>query len=87
MLFFHAIAHLPLPTAITLQNTSPLFLMLIGILWLHMMPGRSQALAIGLGFVGVVLLLRPTLASEQWVVGMLGLLSGLQRRSGPVQYP
>ena len=77
LLFFYAIAHLPLPTAITLQNTSPLFLMLIGILWLHMMPGRSQALAIGLGFVGVVLLLRPTLASEQWVVGMLGLLSGL----------
>ncbi len=76
LLFFHAIANLPLPTAITLQNTSPLFLMLISIFWLRKMPRRAQAISIAIGFVGVVLLMRPTLSGDQWLTGMLGLMTG-----------
>jgi len=77
MLFFFAIGQLPLPTAITLQNTSPLFLMLISIFWLHSMPKRLQIGVIILGFAGVVILLQPTFASAQWFAGLTGLLAGL----------
>lgn len=77
MLFFFTIGQLPLPTAITLQNTSPLFLMLISIFWLRSMPQRLQIGVIILGFAGVVILLRPTFASAQWFAGLTGLLAGL----------
>lgn len=76
LMMFYAIAHLPLPTAMTLNNTSPVFLMLITVFWLRQRPTRLQVLAIMLGFVGVVFLLRPTLSSEQWFYGLVGLLSG-----------
>lgn len=77
LLFFYAIAHLPLPTAITLQNTSPLFLMLISIFWLRIPPRWMQVFSISLGFLGVVMLLRPTLSESLWLAGLTGLLAGL----------
>ncbi|TJZ73593.1 DMT family transporter [Chitiniphilus eburneus] len=77
MLYFYAIAHLPLPTAVTLNYTSPLFLMLLTALWLKQRPHRGQWLAIVVGFAGVALLLRPTLDATQWLAGVVGLGSGL----------
>lgn len=75
LLLFFSIAHLPLPTAITLNNTSSIFLMLIAMLWLRQRPGRLQIAAILLGFVGVVLLLRPSFSSQQWFYGFVALSS------------
>ncbi|WP_197433014.1 DMT family transporter [Janthinobacterium sp. B9-8] len=77
LFYFYAIAHLALPTAVTLSYTSPLFLTLITIFYLKQKPQSGQILAIMIGFVGVVLLLKPTFESAQWQAGLLGLLSGL----------
>lgn len=77
MMGTYAMAHLPLPTAVTLQNTAPIFLMLLIALFHKVLPQRLQAFSIALGFTGVVLLLRPTLSSNSWFAGAMGLLSGL----------
>lgn len=76
MLFFYAISALPLATAITLNYTSPLFLALLLTLWLKEKPHWRLIGAILLGFVGVLLLLRPNLHTEQIIGGVMGLTSG-----------
>lgn len=75
--YFYAIGMIPLATAVTLNYTSPIFLALLLVLWLRepARPGLYGAVAVG--FVGVVLLLQPTLAREQWLGGVLGLVSGV----------
>ncbi|HEY9103377.1 DMT family transporter [Chitinimonas sp.] len=76
MMYFYGIAHLPLATAVTLNYTSPLFLALFTTLWLHERPSRRLLGGVLLGFVGVVLLLQPTLDRDQWLAGVVGLASG-----------
>lgn len=77
VLFFYAIAHLPLATAITLNYTSPLFLAVITPIFLHEKPKRILFLALILGFIGVTLLLKPTFQRTDWLAGSMGLLSGV----------
>ena len=82
VLFFYAIAHLPLATAITLNYTSPLFLALFMPFMLRVEHQKSVSkkglyLAVVLGFIGVILLLKPTLNSDDALAGALGLLSGI----------
>jgi len=77
VLFFYAIAHLPLATAITLNYTSPLFLALFMPLLLHEKPRKILLLALAIGFIGVSLLLKPTIDQDNWFAGLLGLLSGI----------
>lgn len=74
--FFVALAHLPLATAITLNYTSPLFVAALLPFTLHEKPAKLLYLAILLGFIGVVLLLKPSLHGSDAVYGILGLLSG-----------
>ena len=76
MLFFYAISALPLAAAITLNYTSPLFLALLLTLWLKENPHWRLIGAILLGFLGVILLLRPSLHPEQIKGGLMGLASG-----------
>ncbi len=75
--FFVALAHLPLATAITLNYTSPLFVAILLPFTLNERPAKPLYLvAILLGFIGVVLLLKPSLHSSDALYGILGLLSG-----------
>jgi drug/metabolite transporter (DMT)-like permease len=77
LLYFYAIAMLPLATAVTLAYTSPLFLTFY-LAWFGKVRLRGGMLgALALGFVGVVLLLRPTFHAEQLLGGMIGLGSGM----------
>ena len=77
LLYFYAITLLPLATAVTLNYTSPLFLA-IYLGWFGKMRLRGRMLgALVLGFVGVVVLLRPTFAAEQMLGGLMGLSSGV----------
>jgi len=76
LLFFHCITVLPLATAITLNYTSSLFLSLLTVLVLKEKFHLPLSGALTLGFVGVVLLLHPTLGQEQFADGLLGLISG-----------
>jgi drug/metabolite transporter (DMT)-like permease len=74
--FFIALAHLPLATAITLNYTSPLFVAVLLPFTLKEKPTKLLYLAILLGFIGVVLLLKPSLQGSEALYGILGLLSG-----------
>lgn len=75
--FFYAIANLPLATAITLNYTSPLFLAVLTLFFLRQHSRPVLHFTIAIGFVGVALLLQPSLNESQWLAGVVGLLSGL----------
>lgn len=77
VMYFHAIAHLPLPTAITLNYTSPLFLAAITAWWLRERHGHGLAAAVLIGFAGVALLLRPGWGGEDMTARLIGLMSGV----------
>ncbi len=79
--WFYAIAHLPLPTAMTLNYMSSVWIaaFLVGG---ALLLGRGEAqgplvMTVLAGFAGVVLLLRPTMVPDQVFAGLVGLLSGI----------
>jgi drug/metabolite transporter (DMT)-like permease len=74
--YFYAMTQLPIATAVTLNYTSPMFLTLITVLWYRERVRPRLAFSILLGFVGVILLLRPTISESQLPAGLLGLTSG-----------
>lgn len=76
--FFHALVHLPMSMAVTLNYASPLFLALMMPWQLKERPSLPQYAAVALGFLGVALLLRPwaTPASDLGA-GLIGLFSGV----------
>ena len=86
--WFHALAGLPLATAMTLNYMSSVWIaaFLVGGALLNWNPGRADnhalrqgplVLTVVAGFAGVVLMLRPTIDQNQVFAGMVGLLSGL----------
>ena len=77
VLFFYALGRLPLATAVTLNYTAPLFLAALSVGWLRERHGRGLLLAVLLGFVGIVLLLRPQVQSDAWLPALAGLVSGM----------
>jgi drug/metabolite transporter (DMT)-like permease len=76
-LFFYAIAHLPLATAITLNYTSPLFLAAFLPFFFHEKAKKRLYVTIGIGFIGVLMLLQPTFSKNDALAGALGLASGV----------
>jgi len=77
VLFFYALARLPLATAVTLNYTAPLFLAALSAWWLHEHHGRGLIGAVLLGFIGIVLLLRPQVQGQAWLPALAGLVSGM----------
>ncbi len=76
LMFFYCITQLPLATAVTFNYTSPLFLTLLTTVILKDHFQWLLAVAVVLGFAGVVLLLSPSLQEDQWSGGLIGLASG-----------
>ena len=76
LMFFYCITKLPLATAVTLSYTSPLFLTLFTTIMLKEHFHWQLAVAVIIGFAGVVLLLHPSIQEEEWVAGLIGLASG-----------
>jgi drug/metabolite transporter (DMT)-like permease len=77
--FFYAIAHLHLAEAILLTYSTPLFIPLIGWLWIREVPPPVIFPAVTLGLVGIALIARPGM---QWAAPiqpalLAGLLSGI----------
>ena len=77
VMYFYAISLIPLAAAVTLNYTSPLFLALLLVLWVREPVRRGFYAALAAGFIGVVLLLQPTLAREEWPGALFGLGSGI----------
>ena len=77
LLFFYCLTQLPLATAVSLNNTWPLFLIILATLILKEHLHWPLACAVMLGFTGVLLLLQPTLNENQLFAGLLGVISGL----------
>jgi len=77
VMYFYAISMIPLAAAVTLNYTSPLFLALLLVLWLKEPVRRGFYAVLAAGFLGVVLLLQPTLGSDQWLGAGFGLGSGI----------
>lgn len=86
--WFYAIAHLPLATAMTLNYMSSVWIaaFLVGGTLLAWRPSAATPrpalqgtliVTVLAGFVGVVMMLRPSLDQNQAFAGMIGLLSGL----------
>ena len=79
-LWFYSLSYLPLGTATTLNYTSSLFLALFAIgmaVALGRPLNRAFVGTIAAGFVGVLLVLRPSFSDGQTVPALVGLLSGL----------
>ena len=62
--YFYAISLLPLATAVTLNYTSPVFLMLMLMAFRGLRFNWGILFALGLGFLGVVFLLHPTFEKQ-----------------------
>lgn len=80
-LWFYSLTQLPLSTAMTLNYMSPIWISLI-VMATAAMRGSLRTdfrlvAAIFAGFVGVALLLQPTIDSQAWGGGVAGVVSGV----------
>ena len=76
--FFYALVELPMSVAVTLNYASPLWLALLMPWQLGERPGPAQYGAVALGFLGVMLLLRPWAGGAgELAAGLVGLFSGV----------
>lgn len=66
---FWAIGHLPLAQAISLSYSAPLFATIAAVIFLHEQVRARRWAAVALGFIGVLVILRP--GSAQFTPGML----------------
>ncbi|WP_083812404.1 DMT family transporter [Pusillimonas sp. T7-7] len=73
---FFAISHLPLPTAISLNYTAPLFIACWMLGWGGTQRDPVRIVAVALGFLGVLAVLRPSIAHEHLLAAALGLGAG-----------
>jgi drug/metabolite transporter (DMT)-like permease len=80
-MWFYSMAQLPLATAVTLNYMSSVWMAVFLLLQSVIVGGprldRRLVVAIGVGFVGVALVLRPTLSQDQIWAGLIGLTSGM----------
>ena len=74
--FFYAIAHMPLADAMLLKLTAPIFMPLVALVWLGEPAGRRVWFAIALGFVGVLMILRPGLEGMS-PIAFIALIGGV----------
>jgi len=79
--WFYAIAHLPLATAMTLNYMSGVWVaaFVVGgaLLYGQQQPQGALIGTVLMGFIGVVMTLRPTMDQNQLFAGVIGLLSGM----------
>jgi len=80
-MWFYSMAHLPLATSVTLNYMSSVWMAVFLLLQAALLGGprvdRRLIIAIAVGFVGVALVLHPTLNQDQIWAGLIGLTSGM----------
>lgn len=75
-LFYVAIHYMPLTTALTLWFIEPFLLTILAMVFFREQVAPAQWWAIGVGFVGILLAIRPTPDDWQWTY-VVGVLAGL----------
>jgi drug/metabolite transporter (DMT)-like permease len=70
---FWAIAHLPLAQAVALSYSTPIFVTIAAVLFLHEQVRARRWAAVALGFVGVIIIVRP--GSDSFSAGTLVALA------------
>ncbi|QKH34052.1 DMT family transporter [Achromobacter pestifer] len=73
---FFAIAHLPLATATSLNYTAPLFIACWMLGWGGAQRDSVRIVAVALGFLGVIAVLRPSINEDQWLAALLAMTAG-----------
>lgn len=74
--FFYAIAHMALADAMLLKLTAPIFMPLVALVWLGEPAGRRVWFAITMGFIGVMVILRPGLDGIS-PIAIIALVGGI----------
>jgi drug/metabolite transporter (DMT)-like permease len=74
--FFYAIAHMHLAEAVLLNFSSPVFTALLAAVWLKEPLSRKTILAVALGLLGIMLILKPAPAHFT-LVSLIGLASAM----------
>lgn len=59
LLYLAALMHLPIGNATAINLSAPLIMAVLAVLFLHERPGMRRWIAIGAGFVGVILVVQP----------------------------
>lgn len=72
--FFYALTKLPLADAMLLKISAPLFIPIIAFIWISEFISTRAILAVFVGFLGVILVIRPT--GEIQFASLIGLLGG-----------
>ncbi len=72
--FFYALSELPLADAMLLKISAPLFIPIIAFVWLSEHISLRAIMAIMIGFLGVILVLKPT--GTVHIASLAGLLGG-----------
>jgi drug/metabolite transporter (DMT)-like permease len=78
--FYYAIANIPLADAMLLKLTAPIFMPVIAVLWLQERVTGTLALGLCVGFIGVTVVLDPSLDEHGLAVSpiaLIGLLGGV----------
>ncbi|MEM8629541.1 MAG: DMT family transporter [Chlamydiota bacterium] len=75
--YFYSIQHLDLIEAIVLSNTSPLYIPFVAWIWLRTPISSRRLFSIFLGFVGVLLVLRPGYGIFHTPASFVGLLGAV----------
>lgn len=83
ILYFGAVAALPIAQVGAGLFTAPIFVLIISALFYRARIGRWRVLAVALGFAGVLLLLRPDAGAFSWF-SMIPVLAGLCYAFGAV---
>ncbi len=80
-MWFYAIGRLPIATGMTFNYMAPIWIaaILFCLGWWHRKKRFEWGLtaAIVFSFIGVTLLLRPSIQADQWFPGLIGLASGI----------
>lgn len=74
--YFYIIAYIPLGEAVTYNKTSPIFVAIFAYLFLNEKLSKWAILAIGIGFIGIVLIAQPEGGSFD-KYDILGIFSGI----------
>lgn len=76
LLIFEGLKHLPLADATTVGFTAPIFATLLSIVVLSEKVGKHRWIAIAMGFIGVLVVLRPGMSGAPPLIGLLFALAG-----------